>query len=104
MNCQICQSDSRVYDSRPAKVIPNAVWRRRECLGCGYRWRTYERNEDEIQHDIAIERATSSLSDLYVLFLRVSEEYGVEWEPHFKKIVAEAEEIVGRKTINDTKS
>lgn len=94
MKCLICQSDSRVYDSRPAKIVPNAIWRRRECLGCGNRWRTYERNEDEINHDIAIARVMTSLSDLYELLLTIKEEYDIEWEDGSIKVVREAEDIL----------
>ena len=94
MKCLICQSDSRVYDSRPAKIVPNAIWRRRECLGCGNRWRTYERNEDEIDHDIAIARVMTSLSGLYELLLTLKEEYDIEWEDDSIKVVREAKDIL----------
>jgi hypothetical protein len=94
MKCLICQSDSRVYDSRPAKIVPNAIWRRRECLGCGNRWRTYERNEDEIDHDIAIARVMTSLSGLYELLLTLKEEYDIEWEDGSIKVVREAKDIL----------
>lgn len=94
MKCLICQSDSRVYDSRPAKIVPNAIWRRRECLGCGNRWRTYERNEDEINHDIAIARVMTSLLGLYELLLTLKEEYDIEWEDGSIKVVREAEDIL----------
>lgn len=94
MKCLICQSDSRVYDSRPAKIVPKAIWRRRECLGCGNRWRTYERNEDEIDHDIAIARVMTSLSGLYELLLTLKEEYDIEWEDGSIKVVREAKDIL----------
>jgi len=96
LKCAICQSGSKVYDSRPAKIFRNAIWRRRECLGCGNRWRTYERNEDEIGHDIATARAMTSLFGLYELLLIVKEDYDIEWEGDFIRVVREAEEILGR--------
>lgn len=94
MKCSICQFASRVYDSRPAKIVPNAIWRRRECLGCGNRWRTYERNEDEIDRDIAIARVMTSLSDLYELLLTLKKEYDIEWEDGSIKVVREAKDII----------
>jgi len=96
MKCAICQSGSKVYDSRPAKIFRNTIWRRRECLGCGNRWRTYERNEDEIGHDIATARAMTSLFGLYELLLIVKEDYDIEWEGDFVRVVREAQEILGK--------
>ena len=41
MNCPICgNSDSKVIDSRPSDK--SSIRRRRECLGCGKRFTTYE--------------------------------------------------------------
>lgn len=41
MHCPFCgQADSKVIDSRES---PDGVRRRRECLGCGMRFTTYER-------------------------------------------------------------
>lgn len=94
LKCAICQSGSKVYDSRPAKIFRNAIWRRRECLGCGNRWRTYERNEDEIDHDIAIAKVMTSLSGLYKLLLTLKEEYDIEWEDDSIKVVREAKDIL----------
>ena len=37
--CPKCRQDSRVVDSRPEAM---SRMRRRECLVCGYRWKTYE--------------------------------------------------------------
>lgn len=43
MRCPICeQSESKVVDSRPADD-GDSIRRRRECLGCGHRFTTYER-------------------------------------------------------------
>ena len=94
MKCLICQSGSKVYDSRPAKIVHNAIWRRRECLSCRNRWRTYERNEDEIGHDIAIASVMASLSGLYELLLTLKEEYDIEWEDGSIKVVREAKDIL----------
>jgi transcriptional repressor NrdR len=45
MLCPYCQhSDHRVVESRDAK---DAIRRRRECLGCGRRFTSYERVEDQ---------------------------------------------------------
>ena len=45
MRCQYCgATDSRVIDSRPTEEN-NAIRRRRECLGCGRRFTTYEKIE-----------------------------------------------------------
>ena len=45
MRCPYCADDhDRVVDSRPADEGA-AVRRRRECLGCGRRFTTYERHE-----------------------------------------------------------
>ena len=42
--CPFCSSDStQVIDTRP---IPDGVRRRRECMGCGERFTTYERAEE----------------------------------------------------------
>lgn len=45
MRCLYCSSpDSKVIDSRPAEES-NSIRRRRECLGCGRRFTTYEKIE-----------------------------------------------------------
>ncbi|MFP4175391.1 MAG: transcriptional regulator NrdR [Halobacteriales archaeon] len=45
MNCPSCDADStNVVDSRPTDG-GSAVRRRRECVGCGTRFTTYERTE-----------------------------------------------------------
>ena len=45
MRCQYCNSsDSKVIDSRPVDES-NSIRRRRECLGCGRRFTTYEKIE-----------------------------------------------------------
>ena len=45
MRCLYCSSpDSKVIDSRPAEES-NSISRRRECLGCGRRFTTYEKIE-----------------------------------------------------------
>ncbi|MFH5805893.1 transcriptional regulator NrdR [Alienimonas sp. DA493] len=44
MNCPFCRdNDTKVIDSRPSG--PEAIRRRRECLGCGKRFTTYEKIE-----------------------------------------------------------
>ena len=46
MNCPFCRVDTdKVVDSRPAES-GFAIRRRRECLGCGKRYTTYERVEE----------------------------------------------------------
>ena len=46
MNCPFCgESEDKVIDSRMSKG-GNEIRRRRECLGCGRRFTTYERIED----------------------------------------------------------
>ncbi len=43
MRCPVCGfEESKVVDSRSAED-GNAIRRRRECLGCRYRFTTYER-------------------------------------------------------------
>jgi len=45
MHCMFCNSqDSKVIDSRPVDE-GNSIRRRRECLGCGRRFTTYEKIE-----------------------------------------------------------
>lgn len=45
MRCPFCNcDDTKVIDSRPADE-QNAIRRRRECVGCGKRFTTYERLE-----------------------------------------------------------
>ena len=45
MKCQFCNcADSRVVDSRPTDD-GNSIRRRRECIGCGRRFTTYEKIE-----------------------------------------------------------
>ena len=45
MKCQFCScTDSRVIDSRPTDD-GNSIRRRRECIGCGRRFTTYEKVE-----------------------------------------------------------
>ena len=44
MHCPFCRdNDTKVIDSRPSG--PAAIRRRRECLGCGKRFTTYEKVE-----------------------------------------------------------
>ena len=44
MNCPFCRdNDTKVIDSRPSG--PEAIRRRRECLGCSKRFTTYEKVE-----------------------------------------------------------
>jgi transcriptional repressor NrdR len=46
VRCPFCSADDdKVVDSRPADDF-SAVRRRRECLGCGRRYTTYERVEE----------------------------------------------------------
>jgi transcriptional repressor NrdR len=42
--CPVCSSETQVIDTRPA---PDAVRRRRECVGCAQRFTTYERMEEQ---------------------------------------------------------
>ncbi|MBQ8654026.1 MAG: transcriptional repressor NrdR [Clostridia bacterium] len=45
MRCQYCNStESKVIDSRPTEE-GNSIRRRRECMGCGRRFTTYEKIE-----------------------------------------------------------
>ena len=45
MKCQFCRcTDSKVIDSRPTDD-GNSIRRRRECIGCGRRFTTYEKVE-----------------------------------------------------------
>lgn len=45
MRCQYCDcTESKVIDSRPAEE-GNSIRRRRECVGCGRRFTTYEKIE-----------------------------------------------------------
>ncbi|MEQ9162875.1 MAG: transcriptional regulator NrdR, partial [Ilumatobacter fluminis] len=46
MHCPSCHADdTKVVDSRLA-AEGSAIRRRRQCLGCGYRFTTYERVEE----------------------------------------------------------
>ena len=46
MRCPKCGcEESKVVDSRPSESA-DAIRRRRECVGCGYRFTTYERREE----------------------------------------------------------
>jgi transcriptional repressor NrdR len=46
MRCPKCGCESlKVIDSRPSESI-DAIRRRRECEGCGFRFTTYERREE----------------------------------------------------------
>ena len=45
MRCQYCNcAESKVIDSRPTEE-GNSIRRRRECMGCGRRFTTYEKIE-----------------------------------------------------------
>ena len=45
MRCQYCNcTESKVIDSRPTEE-GNSIRRRRECVGCGRRFTTYEKIE-----------------------------------------------------------
>ena len=49
MRCPKCgNADTRVVDSRTQEAT-NAIKRRRECRGCGFRFTTFERCEDPIE-------------------------------------------------------
>jgi transcriptional repressor NrdR len=46
VRCPVCSTDDdKVVDSRPA-TEGDAIRRRRECLGCGHRFTTFERVEE----------------------------------------------------------
>lgn len=47
MNCPLCQSVSRVLESRGSEAGA-ATRRRRECSSCGHRFTTYERYEQSL--------------------------------------------------------
>ena len=42
--CPKCSRDSKVVDSR--MDASGFIWRRRECIACGHRWKTYEVNQE----------------------------------------------------------
>lgn len=46
MRCPVCQSDSKVLDTRWIEE-ENSIRRRRECANCGKRFTTYEKVEDK---------------------------------------------------------
>lgn len=46
MQCPICQSDSKVLDTRWIEE-ENSIRRKRECIQCGKRFVTYEKIEDK---------------------------------------------------------
>ncbi len=46
MQCPVCQSDSKVLDTRLVEE-ENSIRRRRECINCGKRFITYEKIEDK---------------------------------------------------------
>ena len=50
MTCPKCEKKTKVVDSR--ETISGGVWRRRECLHCGYRFNTFERPiKKEVRRD-----------------------------------------------------
>lgn len=49
MHCPKCKGKTKVTDSRDMQIM-NGTRRRRKCLGCDYRFTTYE--EYEISKDI----------------------------------------------------
>ncbi len=46
-HCPACAGESKVMESRG---LPAYRWRRRKCLACGAKWRTYESliNPDDV--------------------------------------------------------
>ena len=46
MQCPVCQSDSKVLDTRWVEE-ENSIRRRRECINCGKRFITYEKIESK---------------------------------------------------------
>ena len=46
MKCPKCDAETRVIDSRAARMIVITVRRRRVCMECGERFTTYEVGED----------------------------------------------------------
>lgn len=42
MLCPICGEECRVKNTRSSAVIDNALYRRRACVACGYRFSTIE--------------------------------------------------------------
>lgn len=47
MNCPKCGSKTRVFDISLHKV-PNVVFRKRECLGCGFIFTSFEKEMTNI--------------------------------------------------------
>lgn len=58
MNCPLCGSDSKVWNSRQRD---GNVWRRRECLKCRHRWTTYEITERAFKR---VERVEAIVAEL----------------------------------------
>jgi transcriptional repressor NrdR len=49
IHCPEClETATRVAESRP-NYSRGTVARRRECLGCGFRWTTYEMDRDRVE-------------------------------------------------------
>lgn len=46
MKCPKCEADTRVMSTREMQLTPHPK-RRRECIGCGHRFSTFEVEADE---------------------------------------------------------
>lgn len=55
-----CGGDTRVYDSRDEG---QRIVRRRECLTCGKRWKTYEVHAEAIEAMEAVQESFESVHD-----------------------------------------
>lgn len=55
MLCERCANESKVIDSR--ETLDRGVRRRRECLGCRFRWTTYERVASSANRPIGLSNA-----------------------------------------------
>ena len=70
MKCQFCScTDSKVIDSRPTDD-GNSIRRRRECIGCGRRFTTYEKVEKEATPKLSAEQFFKLVADTATLIYK----------------------------------
>ena len=61
MKCEKCGGESFVCDSRTGGKIANAIYRRRECKKCGFKWATYEIDADTVKYMIINKNLANTL-------------------------------------------
>jgi transcriptional repressor NrdR len=94
MECYICNSATRVVNSRP-QTKSRQVWRRRVCVNCDYIFTTVEKID--LEKSVAVELKNNSISSFQVerLLLSINDSLGHR-KNHISESIALTNTIVAK--------